>query len=180
MSRVRYMRDCPPIPEGRSPKGMGGCAKTFSGSMVLDSNPAAERRGKAPCKSNVHTVGFIVSTRPARAGRRRQWTATELVRQARQRFPLWGRAKIRAVLARARLRAQRLRHRAGRAISVLLRARRAQAAALRRPRAKTRPNGPDRPHERRHRGQLRGQGVRDRLPAARHRPVRAAAQKPQA
>ena len=41
--------------------------------------------------------------RPHRV-RQRQWTAAELelVRQARQRFPLWGRAKIRAVLARER------------------------------------------------------------------------------
>ncbi len=41
--------------------------------------------------------------RPRRV-RQRQWTAAELelVRQARQRFPLWGRAKIRAVLARER------------------------------------------------------------------------------
>ena len=41
--------------------------------------------------------------RPHRV-RRRQWTAAELelVRQARQRFPLRGRAKIRAVLARER------------------------------------------------------------------------------
>ncbi len=41
--------------------------------------------------------------RPRRV-RRRQWTAAELelVRQARQRFPLRGRAKIRAVLARER------------------------------------------------------------------------------
>ncbi len=41
--------------------------------------------------------------RPHRV-RRRQWTAAELelVRQARHRFPLWGRAKIRAVLARER------------------------------------------------------------------------------
>ncbi len=41
--------------------------------------------------------------RPRRV-RQRQWTAAELelVRQARLRFPLWGRAKIRAVLARER------------------------------------------------------------------------------
>ena len=59
------MRDCPPLPEGRSPKGKSGRAKTFSSSMALDHNPAAERREKAPCKPNVRTADFIVSTRSA-------------------------------------------------------------------------------------------------------------------
>ncbi len=42
-----------------------------------------------------------------------------------------------------------------------------QALALRRPRAKARPDGPDRPPERRHRGRLLSQGIRGRMPGYR-------------
>ena len=74
------MRGCPPLPEGRSPSGRGGRAKTFSGSMALDSNPVAERREKAPCKPNVRTVDSAVSTRTATNFRRRPPSASTSLR----------------------------------------------------------------------------------------------------
>ncbi len=44
LSEIRYMRDCPPPPEGRSPKGGGGQSRMYLNPDKLAKTPAFQRR----------------------------------------------------------------------------------------------------------------------------------------
>ncbi len=78
------------------------CAE-WRGCLVRPASTRRRDRGDRPDGGRLlPSHALPLEAAPARAGRQRRWTAAELelVRQTRLRFPLRGRAKIRAVLAR--------------------------------------------------------------------------------